>query len=68
MPGYKTMSGMSMASPHVAGAAALYASAHPTDTPSQGRAALTSTANTEDEGHIDLLGFNPEPVMIAENY
>ena len=70
VPGYKTMSGTSMASPHVAGAAALYRSAHPSDTPAQVRAVLTSTANTEaeGEGHVDLLGFNPEPVMIAENY
>jgi subtilisin family serine protease len=39
-----TMSGTSMSSPHVAGAAALYLEANPTATPAQVQSALTSNA------------------------
>ncbi|WP_405588471.1 S8 family serine peptidase [Streptomyces sp. NBC_01092] len=41
-----TISGTSMASPHVAGAAALYLADHPTSTPAQVSTALTSAATT----------------------
>ncbi|KES04076.1 serine protease [Streptomyces toyocaensis] len=41
-----TISGTSMASPHVAGAAALHLADHPSDTPAQVSAALTSAATT----------------------
>ncbi|PRY58295.1 S8 family peptidase [Glycomyces artemisiae] len=41
-----SLSGTSMASPHVAGAAAVYLSAHPTATPAQVAAALTGAATT----------------------
>ncbi|QID38782.1 S8 family peptidase [Streptomyces albus] len=45
--GTATMSGTSMASPHVAGAAAVYLSGHKKATPAQVAAALTKHATTE---------------------
>jgi subtilisin len=45
--GYNTISGTSMASPHVAGAAALYKSSHPSDSPAQVKSALLSAGTTD---------------------
>ncbi|SCL13497.1 Peptidase inhibitor I9 [Micromonospora rhizosphaerae] len=44
--GYNTISGTSMASPHVAGGAALYKATHPTATPSAVKSALQSAGTT----------------------
>ncbi|MGW6933590.1 S8 family peptidase [Lentzea sp. NPDC054927] len=45
--GYNTISGTSMASPHVAGAAALYKATHPSASPSAVKSALQSAGTTD---------------------
>jgi len=45
--GYNTISGTSMASPHVAGGAALYAATHPSATPAQVKSALQSAGTLD---------------------
>lgn len=71
VPGYKTVSGTSMASPHVAGAVAVYAADDkPSVTPAQVREFVVAAQNTEAEGdgHVDTIGLNPEPVLQMDNY
>ncbi|OGF90556.1 hypothetical protein A3I27_02740 [Candidatus Giovannonibacteria bacterium RIFCSPLOWO2_02_FULL_43_11b] len=56
--GYATLSGTSMASPHVAGSAALVLFKNPSWTPDQVIAALESTATDLGIGGFDnLFGF-----------
>lgn len=65
--GYNTISGTSMASPHVAGAAALYLSNNPSASPAQVKTALQNASNLNwndaddpdntKEGLLDVDGF-----------
>lgn len=58
--GYRSISGTSMASPHVAGAAALYLSSHPQATPAQVRTALREAGTTDWVGDPDTT---QEPLL-----
>jgi subtilisin family serine protease len=60
--GYKTLSGTSMASPHVAGAAALYKATHPTASPLQVKSALRSAANFN-WNNVDDPDGTKEPLL-----
>ncbi|RJQ35612.1 peptidase S8, partial [Candidatus Parcubacteria bacterium] len=64
---YKTISGTSMASPHVAGAAALYIAANPGALWSDVRAALIGNGEATGAGHTDPSGKHPENVLRADN-
>lgn len=60
---YATLSGTSMASPHVAGSAALYLGAHPGSTWTQIRDGLKAIGEALGFGHTDPSGLHPEPVV-----
>ena len=73
---YATMSGTSMAAPHVAGAAALYEASHPGASPSEVRNALLSNGSTssttcDGKGHgyftSDRDSYR-EPLLYVRNY
>ena len=57
-------SGTSMASPHVAGVAALYAQAHPNASPSQVMAAILDNATTN--GLINIGSGSPNKLLYAD--
>ena len=73
--GYNTISGTSMATPHMAGAAALYVQTHPGSTPAQVLAGLLGIAeqqNTNVNGECTsgyshtASTLHPEPVLRAD--
>jgi subtilisin family serine protease len=63
---YAIASGTSMAAPHVAGAAAVYLSAHPTASPAQVKAALLSraTRGTISPGQPGMLPGTPNALLL----
>ncbi len=65
--GYNTISGTSMAAPHVAGGAALYAATHPTATPAQVQAALRSSGSS-DWNASDDPDNTKEPLLDVTGY
>jgi subtilisin family serine protease len=65
--GYDSISGTSMASPHVAGGAALYAATHPGATPAQVKAALQSSGTT-DWNDVDDKDSTKERLLNVATY
>ncbi len=63
--GYNTISGTSMASPHVAGAAALYKANNPVATPADVQKALISVGNVDWTGDKDN---SKEPLLNVSTY
>jgi len=64
---YNTISGTSMASPHVAGAAALYKANNPGATPAQVKAALIGAANSNWNNADDPDGIK-EPLLNVDGF
>ena len=65
--GYATLSGTSMATPHVSGVTALYIKDNPTSTWIQVRDGLKAIAEGLGFGHTDPSGLHPEPVIRADS-
>lgn len=65
--GYRAITGTSMATPHVTGAAALYLAANPGAAWTQVRDGLKAIAEALGAGHTDPSGLHPEPVLRANS-
>ncbi|QQG43314.1 MAG: S8 family serine peptidase [Candidatus Daviesbacteria bacterium] len=65
---YKSISGTSMASPHVAGTAALYLKSNPGATWTQVRDSLKALAEILGSGHSDPSNKHPEPVVLINGF
>ena len=65
--GFATISGTSMATPHVAGAAALFIKSHPGSTWSAIRDGLMAAGEALGVGHTDPSGLHPEKVLQASS-
>jgi subtilisin len=65
--GFATLSGTSMATPHVAGAAALYLKNNPSASWSQVRTGLINAGEALNAGHTDGSGLHSEPVLKANS-
>ena len=63
--GYRSISGTSMSSPHVAGGAALYLASHPSATPAQVRAALRAAGTFDWTGDPDRV---QEPLLNVSGF
>lgn len=64
---YNTISGTSMATPHVAGGVALYIKSNPGSTWTQIRDALKALGEPLGSGHTDPSSLHPEPVVKANS-
>lgn len=64
--GYATMSGTSMASPHMTGAVALYLATHPGALWTEVRDALKALGESLGAGHTDPSGLHPEALLRAD--
>ncbi len=65
--GYDTISGTSMAAPHVAGGAALYAATHPAASPAQVKTALVGSGTSDWDSSDDPDGTK-EPLLDVSSY
>lgn len=65
---YATLSGTSMATPHVTGAAALFINSHPGSSWTQIRDGLKAAAEPAGSGHTNPSGLHPEPVLKVSSF